>query len=122
MIVKSVFVSFTEQLPTKEKEKEKETEKEKEKEKEKEREKEKEKEKERGKEKVIYTAKGNQDGKIKAADKLTPPPPQPPDQRQQTSHTLIFTTQTSTYFQPDHTIMLGQGGRGWGIGRWWWGR
>jgi hypothetical protein len=56
--------------PTKEKEKEKEPEKEKEKEKE--REKEKEKEKEKGK--VIYTAKGNTDGKNKAADKLTPPP------------------------------------------------
>jgi hypothetical protein len=55
--------------PTKEKEKEKEPEKEKEKEKE--REKEKEKEKEKGK--VIYTAKGNTDGKNKAADKLTPP-------------------------------------------------
>ena len=56
--------------PTKEKEKEKEPEKEKEKEKE--REKEKEKEKEKGK--VIYTAKGNNDGKNKAADELTPPP------------------------------------------------
>ena len=55
------------------KEKEKEPEKEKEKEKEKETGKEKEKEKEKGKEKVIYTAKGTQDGKTKAADKLTPP-------------------------------------------------
>ena len=54
-------------LPPKEKEKQPE----KEKEKEKETGKEKEKEKEKGK--VIYTAKGTQDGKTKAADKLTPP-------------------------------------------------
>ena len=54
------------------KEKEKEPEKEKVKEKEKEKETGKEKEKEKGK--VIYTAKGTQDGKTKAADKLTPPP------------------------------------------------
>ena len=51
----------------------KEKEKEPEKEKEKEKETGKEKEKEKGKEKVIYTAKGTQDGKTKAADKLTPP-------------------------------------------------
>jgi len=51
----------------------KEKEKEPEKEKEKEKETGKEKEKEKGKEKVIYTAKGAQDGKTKAADKLTPP-------------------------------------------------
>ena len=50
------------------------TPKEKEKEPEKEKEKEPGKEKEKGKEKVIYTAKGGQDGKSKAADKLTPPP------------------------------------------------
>ena len=53
--------------------KEKEKEPEKEKEKEPGKEKQKEKEKEKGKEKVIYTAKGTQDGKTKAADKLTPP-------------------------------------------------
>jgi hypothetical protein len=33
----------------------------------------KEKEKEKGKEKVVYTARGSQDGKNKAADKLSPP-------------------------------------------------
>jgi hypothetical protein len=97
------------------KEKEKEPEKEKEKEKEKETGKEKEKEKEKGKEKVIYTAKGTQDGKTKAADKLSPP--LTPDKRQQTSHSPIFTVQTNTCFQLDHTTTLGQGGRGWVTGR-----
>jgi hypothetical protein len=43
----------------------------------KEKEKDKEKEKEKGKEKVVYTARGGQDGKNIAADKLTPPPPNP---------------------------------------------
>jgi hypothetical protein len=33
----------------------------------------KEKEKGKGKEKVVYTARGGQDGKNKAADKLSPP-------------------------------------------------
>ncbi len=64
-----MYISFPVTLTPKEKEKEPE----KEKEKEKEPGKEKEKEKEKGKEKVIYTAKGGQDGKSKA-DKLTPPP------------------------------------------------
>ena len=73
--------------------KEKEKEPEKEKEKEKEKETGKEKEKEKGK--VIFTARGNNDGKNKAADKLTPPLPL--DQRQQTSHTPTFTIQTSAY-------------------------
>jgi hypothetical protein len=91
------------------KEKEKEPEKEKEKEKEPGKEKEKEKEKEKGKEKVIYTAKGGQDGKNKAADKLTPPP-EPLDQRQQTSHSPTFTAQMNIYFQQVRTTMLGQGG------------
>jgi hypothetical protein len=67
----NMYFSFPVTLTPKEKEKE--PEKEKEKEKEPGKEKEKEKEKEKGKEKVIYTAKGGQDGKNKAADKLTPP-------------------------------------------------
>jgi len=66
----NIYISFPVTLTPKEKEKEPEKEKEKEPGKEKE----KEKEKEKGKEKVIYTAKGGQDGKNKAADKLTPPP------------------------------------------------